>query len=198
MEEMWCARSAVTSFSAYLLREIPESATPPSIVLNPAVQSFGIPVDLAGSRRSTIELSRFRDVTLQQEVDVTDGGKPYLKLHFETIEFLSHVDDASFLPPRDAVGPLGNRVSGVHLVPIDMSSIPQWPASLRQQHFTVKVEIIVGKDGHVISAHAISGPPEEYKACENAVRKWIFKPYLVLDKPVEVEQKVECSNYWNP
>jgi hypothetical protein len=65
---------------------------------------------------------------------------------------------------------------------------------LRQQHFTVKVDIIVGKDGHVISAHAISGPPEGYKACENAVRKWIFKPYLVLDKPVAVEQKVECSN----
>src|SRR5437879_1452262 len=47
---------------------------------------------------------------IAQEVDVTDGGKPYLKLHVETIEFLSHVDDASFLPPRDAVGPLGDRL----------------------------------------------------------------------------------------
>jgi hypothetical protein len=28
----------------------------------------------------------------------------------------------------------------------------------------------------------------------DAVRKWIFKPYLVLDKPVEVEQNVEFSN----
>jgi hypothetical protein len=136
----------------------------------------------------------FQGRNIAQEVDVTDGGKPYLKLRVETIELLSHVDDPGFVPPRDAVGPLGDRVSGVHLVPINMSSIPQWPASLRQQHFTVKVDIVVGKDGHVISAHAISGPPEGYKACENAVRKWIFKPYLVLDKPVEVEQKVGCSN----
>jgi hypothetical protein len=74
-----------------------------------------------------------------------------------------------------------------------MSSLPQWPASLREQHFTVTVEIVVGKDGHVVSAHAVSGPPEGYKACENAVRKWVFKPYLVLDKPVEVEQKAACS-----
>lgn len=136
----------------------------------------------------------FQGRNIGQEVDVTDGGKPYLKLRVETIELLAHVDDAAFLPSRDAVGPLGDRVSGVLLVPINMSSIPQWPASLRQQHFTVKVDIVVGKDGHVISARANSGPPEGYKACENAVRKWIFKPYLVLDKPVEVEQKVECSN----
>jgi hypothetical protein len=132
---------------------------------------------------------------IAQEVDVTDGGKPYLKLRVGTFEFLSNVDDSSFLPPHDAVGPLGDRISGVQLVPINMSSIPQWPASLRQQHFTVKVDIVVGKDGHVISAHAYSGPPEGYKACENAVRKWIFKPYLVLDKPVEVEQKVECGSF---
>jgi Gram-negative bacterial TonB protein C-terminal len=115
-------------------------------------------------------------------------------LRVETIELLSHVDGASFMPPRDAAGPLGDRISGVDLVPINMSSIPRWAASLRQQHFTIKVKIVVGKDGHVISAHAISGLPEGYKACENAVRKWIFKPYLVLDKPVEVEQTVEYSN----
>jgi hypothetical protein len=131
----------------------------------------------------------FQGRNLAQEVDVTDGGKPYLKLRVETIESLSLVDDADFLPPPDAVGPLGDRVSGVNLTPTT-TSFPQWPASLRTQHYTVTVEIVIGKDGHVISAHAVSGPPEGYNACENAVRKWIFPPYLVLDKPVEVEQKV--------
>ena len=136
----------------------------------------------------------FQGRNLAQEVDVTDGGKPYLKLRVETVEFISHVDDADFIPPQDAVGPLGDRISGVSLPPINMSSLPRWPASLREQHFTVTVEIVVGKDGHVVSAHAVSGPPEGYKTCENALRKWVFKPYLVLDKPVEVEQKVACSN----
>ena len=136
----------------------------------------------------------FQGRNLAQEVDVTDGGKPYLKLRVKTVEFISHVDDADFIPPQAAVGPLGDRISGVSLHPINMSSLPQWPASLREQHFTVMVEIVVGKDGHVVSAHAVSGPPEGYKACENAVRKWVFKPYLVLDKPVEVEQKVGSSN----
>lgn len=136
----------------------------------------------------------FQGRSLAQEVDVTDGGKPYLKLRVDTIELIPHVAEADFLPPPDAVGPLGDRVSGVSLMPMNVSSRPQWSASLRTQHFTVTVEIVIGKDGRVISAHGVSGPPEGYKACESAVRKWVFKPYLVLDKPVEVEQKVGCSN----
>jgi hypothetical protein len=136
----------------------------------------------------------FQGHNLARDVDVTDGGKPYLKLRVETIELLSHVDDVDFLPPPDAVGPLGERVSGGSPEPINMSSLPQWPTSMRAQHFTVKVDIVIGKDGHVVSAHGVSGPPNAYKACEDAVRKWVFKPYLVLDKPVEVDAKVECSN----
>ena len=136
----------------------------------------------------------FQGRNLAQDVDVTDGGKPYLKLRVQTIELLSNVDDAVFLPPTDADGPLGDRVSGVIVEPINMSSLPQWPASLRTQHFTVMVEMVIGKDGRVISAHAVSGPPEAYKACADAVRKWVFKPYFILDKPVEVEQKTGCSN----
>ena len=136
----------------------------------------------------------FQGRNLAQDVDVTDGGKPYLKLRVQTIELLSNVDDANFLPPTDAVGPLGDRVSGVIVEPVNMSFLPQWPASLRTQHFTVKVEMVIGKDGRVISAHAVSGPPEAYKACEDAVRKWVFKPYFILDKPVEVDQKTECQN----
>jgi hypothetical protein len=111
----------------------------------------------------------------------------------EQIELISHVDDADFVPPPTAIGPLGDRVSGVHPVPIK-TGFPQWPVSLRSQHFTVTAEVVIGKDGHVVSAHGVSGPTEGYKACEDSARTWVFKPYLILDKPVEVEAKISCSN----
>lgn len=139
------------------------------------------------------QIVTFQGRNLAREVDVTDGGKPYLKLSVKTIELIPVTDDTDFLPPPDAVGPLGDRVSGVQEMPTK-TSFPHWPTSLRAQHFTVTVEIVIGKDGHVISAHGISGPSEGYKACEDSVRKWIFPPYLVLNKPVEVEEKVSCSN----
>ena len=136
----------------------------------------------------------FQGRNLAREVDVTDGGKPYLKLRVERAELISQVDDTVFTPPGDAVALVSERVSGVNPTPVNMSSMPQWPASLRAQHFVVNLEIVIGKNGHVISARGVSGPPEAFKACEDAARKWVFKPYLVLDAPVEVEQKVECRN----
>jgi len=66
------------------------------------------------------EIVPFQGRSLAQEVEITDGGKPYLKLRVQTIELISHIDDADFLPPPTAIGPLGNRVSGVHPVPVKM------------------------------------------------------------------------------
>lgn len=140
-------------------------------------------------------LEQFQGRNVAREVDVTDGGKPYLKLRVDTLELLSPVDESAFLPPHGASGPLGDRVSGVQVQLLNMAAFPKWPASLNQQQFVVALEIVIGKDGHVISTHAVSGPPEAFKACEDAVRKWLFKPYLVLGKPVEVEQKVQCAHH---
>jgi hypothetical protein len=136
----------------------------------------------------------FQGRNLAREVDVTDSGKAYLKLRVDKIETISHVDDAMFIPASDAVGPLGDRISGVNAQLINIPSFPKWPASLRGQHFAVTVQIVIGKNGHVVSARGVSGPPDGFKACEESVRTWIFKPYLVLGKPVEVEQKVECRS----
>jgi hypothetical protein len=139
------------------------------------------------------QIQPFQGRNLAREVEVTDGGKPYLKFHLETVELISHVDDADFVPPPTAIGPLGERVSGVSPVPIK-TGFPQWPASLRSQHFTVTAEVVIGKDGHVVTAHGVSGPPEGFKACEESARRWVFKPYVILGEPVEVETKLLCSN----
>jgi hypothetical protein len=135
----------------------------------------------------------FQGRSIAREVEVTDGGKPYLKLRVETIEMISHADEADLTPPPDAVSLLGKRVSGVNPKPIKLRN-PEWPTSFRGQHFSVEVQIVIGKDGHVVSAHAVTGPPEAHKACEDAVRKWAYSSYLVLDEPVEVEAKVVCSH----
>lgn len=134
----------------------------------------------------------FQGRSLAQTVEVTDGGKPYLKLRVETIELISHVDDSEFVPPPAAIGPLSGRLSGVHPVVVKMIP-PQWPAPLRSQHFTVTTEVVIGKDGHVLSAHGVAGPAEAYKGCEDSVRKWVFKPYLIIGEPVEVETKILCT-----
>jgi len=139
------------------------------------------------------QIFQFQGHNLAREVEVTDGGKPHLKLRIDKIEPVPNLDAMDWTLPPDAVGPLGGRISGVSVMPLKMSD-PKWPASLRSQHFTVVVEIVIGKNGHVLSAHGISGRPDAYKGCEDSVREWLFSPYLVAGNPVEVEMKVECSN----
>lgn len=134
----------------------------------------------------------FQGRNVAQDVDVTNAGKPYLKLRVKSIELISQVNEADFTPSSDAVGPVGGRISGVRPTLVKMGPL-QAPASLHGQHFSVEVDFVIGTDGHVISANAISGPPEGRKACEDSVRKSRFAPYFVLDKPVEVETKTECD-----
>lgn len=134
----------------------------------------------------------FQGRNVAQDVDVTNGGKAYLKLRVKTIESIPNVNEADYAPPSGAVGPIGGRISGVRPTLIKMSPL-QFPESLRGQHFSVIVEFVVGTNGHVISAHAISGPEPGQKACEDSVRKSLYAPYLVLGKPVEVESKTECD-----
>jgi hypothetical protein len=126
-------------------------------------------------------------------VEVTDGGKPHLKLHVSTLEIISNVDEKEFTPPDDATILGAKRLSGVSPT-LMHQKYPEWPSALRDQHFSVTVEIIIGKDGHVVTAHAVSGPSKAYKAAENAARGWIFQPYLILDQPAEVETTIMLNH----
>lgn len=72
-------------------------------------------------------------------------------------------------------------------VPIDLSAVSGLPK------FEVVVQIVIGKDGRVIEAKAISGPKEAYRAAETAARKWVYSPYLVAGQPAEVETKITFS-----
>ena len=132
----------------------------------------------------------FQGRNIARDVEVTNGGKPYLKLHVNTIELISHVDEADFTPPPQAVNLLQKRtkVSGVH--PNHVTSYPHRPASLKGENFSVEVEFVIGKNGQVKDVHAVTGPSAAYKECEDAVKGWSFPPYLILGKPAEVETKI--------
>jgi outer membrane biosynthesis protein TonB len=127
---------------------------------------------------------------IARDVEVTDGGHPFLKLKIQLVEQIPNIDEKAFIPPSDAADLTGKLVVGVNPKPLQTSD-PEWPSSLRKQRFLVTVEVVIGKDGRVASAHAVSGPPEAYKAAEAAARRWRYPPYLVLGEPAEVETRIE-------
>jgi TonB family protein len=66
---------------------------------------------------------------------------------------------------------------------------PDYPPIAKQVNASgeVRVEVIIGENGRVISAKAVSGHPVLRAAAEDAARKWVFKPTEVGGKPVQVQ-----------
>ncbi len=70
---------------------------------------------------------------------------------------------------------------------------PAYPKEAQDQRIqgTVRLHIIVGKDGKVMQAETMSGHPVLAQAALDAVRKWEYKPILLNGEPVEVDTTVD-------
>jgi hypothetical protein len=126
---------------------------------------------------------------LARDVEVTHGGKPFLKIHLVKVEAAPQLEESLFLPPTDTSGPLTGVVSvpSAILMKEYLMHRELPPHVPRGIHGKVTVKFTVNKEGRVVRAQATDGPAELRKPVEENVMKWQFRPFLILDKPVEVE-----------
>ncbi len=70
---------------------------------------------------------------------------------------------------------------------------PLYPQEAKDQRLqgTVRIHIVLGKDGKVLQADIISGHPVLAQAALEAVRKWEYRPVLLNGQPVEVDSTVD-------
>lgn len=75
--------------------------------------------------------------------------------------------------------------AGIMAANLIWSPTPAYPAaaSAAQVEGEVTVNALVGKDGNVLSARVVSGPPLLRDAALKAVEKWQYHPYLVSGRP---------------
>lgn len=100
----------------------------------------------------------------------------------------------------DAAKALGEtqplRVSGGIIAGNILTKVqPSFPEEARQKHIngTVVVYVVIGKDGYIKTAQAISGPELLRKPYVDAVRQWVYKPYLLNGNPVEVATTITIN-----
>jgi TonB family protein len=69
---------------------------------------------------------------------------------------------------------------------------PVYPPDAKKAHIQGKVLLnaVIGKEGHVEHLEVVSGPKELQSPSLDAVRQWVYKPYLVDGNPVEVETTI--------
>jgi TonB family protein len=72
---------------------------------------------------------------------------------------------------------------------------PEYPDAARRSHIqgTVTVDTLVGADGKVLEANALSGSPQLTEAAAAAVRQWRYKPHVVNGKKVAFRTQVPVT-----
>jgi TonB family protein len=66
---------------------------------------------------------------------------------------------------------------------------PVYPAEARKENLQgiIALDIVIARDGSVVSMEALNGPDELARAAMDALRWWKFEPYRVNGEPVTVE-----------
>ena len=72
---------------------------------------------------------------------------------------------------------------------------PIYPLDARQADVqgTVMLHVVVGTEGKVESVEPVSGPKMLLTAAMDAVRRWVYKPYVLNGKPSAVDTTVAVS-----
>jgi len=55
---------------------------------------------------------------------------------------------------------------------------------------TVRLRATINKNGDIVDLEVLDGPIELVVSAVNAVRKWKYRPYLLMGNPVEVQTEV--------
>jgi protein TonB len=72
---------------------------------------------------------------------------------------------------------------------------PVYPPMAREARIegTVRLGIVVAKDGQVANIQVNSGHPLLIPAALDAVKQWVYQPTLLNGEPVEVRTEVELK-----
>jgi len=72
---------------------------------------------------------------------------------------------------------------------------PIYPVLAKWAHVqgTVRLSVVIGKDGRVLKIKRVSGPRSLAGAARDAVRQWVYKPILLNWEAVEVHTTVDVN-----
>jgi hypothetical protein len=122
----------------------------------------------------------------------TNMGKTSLTVHLESLAPFNAANVAELQPPADAVPAPERRINvspevmAERIITKVAPLYPQGAKALRLEG-VVAIQAVIGKDGHIKSnLRVMSGLPQLQGAAADAVRQWVYEPYLLAGEPVEV------------
>lgn len=145
---------------------------------------------LAAAADESMEKWKFRPVL--------KDGKPVAVIARASFNFIGTPKQGKVLPKIDMPAEFPQRVKVTEDVGNGLvlkHANPEYPPMARQGKITgtVLLDVIISKEGKVTDVTLISGHPMLAPAAIDAVRKWQYRPYLVMGRPVEMDTQVKVN-----
>ena len=140
------------------------------------------------------DIQSYQGHYLPGNIQGSRNRKQILKAHLDSIEDLKTINEADFTPPADATE-VARKITisaGVMAGMLIKKVAPEYPPIAQAAHVsgTVVLQATITKDGHIANLHVISGPAMLQQAALDAVKQWVYRPYLLMGEPVEVQTTV--------
>ena len=139
-------------------------------------------------------VATFQGRFVPRELIEAHAGKLALRAHLETLESLKDLDERQFSASPDAVpGPPRALISRNAVEGLVIKKVPPIysPIALAARASgIVHVQAVIGPSGTVEAARAIDGPEMLKQAAMDAVKQWVYKPYLIGGQPAEVSTDI--------
>lgn len=113
-----------------------------------------------------------------------------------TIDFAAEEPYVRTTKPLPLTGPHKVRISqGVAQGLLIKKVAPQYPNEAKKKHLRgdVILTFTIDRTGHIINLHVVSGDPLFVQATLDAVKQWVYQPYMLKGEPVEVETTAKIS-----
>jgi TonB family protein len=136
------------------------------------------PIELGGARRAALALAC-------AVLGLAACGSAFaLRVHVNTLNFVAFASENPTKPIAVSAGVMaGQKISG---------EMPVYPPEAKKARVegTVVLDAVIGKDGTVEQLKVVSGPSALQSSSLEAVKTWLYKPFLLNGDPVEVKTQI--------
>ena len=169
----------------------------PTYCLNPGTSTLRVTFSLGSQAVIRNSVGVFQKKSVSTETALYEGASQVAVSHATSLR--SEAFPANFFEPSadlTNVDKIPKLSGGVLAGTILKKTPPIYPESAKQNHLSglVVLHAIIGRDGHIHQLEVMSAPDGDLAlASLDAVRTWVYKPYLLNGRATEVDSTITVN-----
>ncbi len=139
----------------------------------------------------------FQGHYLARHLRIETGNQVFAEMNLDVIETTKDAPEARVVPPQDAIPVDLTQIdeksgTSIRFPELLRKAAPVYPMAAKSERVqgTGDMDVVIGEDGHVRDVKVTGGPPLLRRAAEDAVREWLYRPFIVMGRACPVKTQI--------